>query len=320
MKEGNKIATKNDIEEAESNEPLDDSTRQVLDDYSQKFLNFIQQEKEKVRKQALQESEKLLAETQKKGRLAYEETIRQANKESAELMSRSEERANRVTVEAERLFQVVMELRDKTQKDVEELRQSLQRDSDALIASIQQANKAMAESKASVAREFEASAATVAEIVEDLRNVVSQAAVRPELPAESSEPPKPRVTSEQSPAKTPPKQTDDIGQASAKTQPRQMDEASKKQGEKSFVGTINFDIDKGNAALYRRFKEALSKVPGLEISMAEDSSKDRAHIVAFASRSILLMNILHQMSLVKSATAEKGTIEVVLQEADRWVG
>jgi len=54
--------------------------------------------------------------------------------------------------------------------------------------------------------------------------------------------------------------------------------------------------------------------------MAEDSSKDRAHIVAFASRSILLMNILHQMSLVKSAVAERGTIEVVLQEADRWVG
>ena len=42
--------------------------------------------------------------------------------------------------------------------------------------------------------------------------------------------------------------------------------------------------------------------------------------MAFASRPILLMNILHQMSLVRTATADKGTIEVVLQETDRWVG
>ena len=61
-------------------------------------------------------------------------------------------------------------------------------------------------------------------------------------------------------------------------------------------------------------------MPGLEISMTDDSSKDKVKIVAFASRPIPLLNILQQMSLVKSAVEEDNNIQVVLQDADRWIG
>ena len=103
-------------------EQLDESTRQVLDDYSRKFLSFIQQEKERIRKQAFQESEKLLAEAEKKGRLAYDEAIQQANRESALVLARSKDQAKHVAAEADRLLQAVVELKDKTQQDIEEIR------------------------------------------------------------------------------------------------------------------------------------------------------------------------------------------------------
>ena len=64
-------------------------------------------------------------------------------------------------------------------------------------------------------------------------------------------------------------------QATTKGGAKQQDDATRRQSERSFVGTLNFDIEKGSAALYRRFKEALSRIPGLEISMAEDASRTK---------------------------------------------
>jgi len=305
MKEANKVATRGDSEGTDVNEQLDESTRQVLDDYSRKFLSFIQQEKERIRKQSLQESEKLLAEAEKKSRLAYDEAIQQANRESASVLARSKDQAKQVAAEADRLLQAVIDLKEKTRRDVEEIRTRLQQEADALVESIQQNNKVMAESRAALAREFEASEAAIEEALQGLKSTTKNATPEPQATTQVVETTNAKASSES---------------ATTKGSPKQQDESTKRQGEKSFVGTLNFDIEKGSAALYRRFKESLSRIPGLEISMADDSSKDKARIVAFASRPILLMNILHQMSLVRTATADKGTIEVVLQETDRWVG
>ncbi len=303
MKETNKLATRTESEEfGAPSEPLDDGTRQVLDDYSRKFLSFIQQEKERIRKQALQESDKLLADAEKKSRAAYDEAMQQANRDSSLLLARSREQANHVVVEAERLYRTVVELRDKTEREIDEARARLQREAEALIESLQQDDKTTAESMAAIARDFEDSAAAIAQALQSLKPASKNVSIQTAPPAEQ---PKPKEPTEPPPSKP---------------QAKQQEDNSKKQGDKSFIGTINFEIDKGSAALYRRFKEAISRIPGLEISMSEDSSKDKAKIVAFASRPILLMNVLHQMSLVKSAVADKGTIEVALQETDRWVG
>jgi hypothetical protein len=305
MKEANKVATRGDSEATEVSEQLDESTRQVLDDYSRKFLSFIQQEKERIRKQALQESEKLLAEAEKKGRVAYDDAIQQASRDSAAVLARSKDQAKHVAAEADRLLQAVIELKEKTQRDIEEARTRLQEEADALVESIQQNNKVIAESRATLAREFDASTATIAQALQGLRSATKNTAPEAQATTQAVETTNTKASSEQ---------------ATTKGASRQQDDNNKRQGDRSFVGTLNFDIEKGSAALYRRFKEALSRIPGLEISMADDSSKDKARIVAFASRPILLMNILHQMSLVRTATADKGTIEVVLQETDRWVG
>lgn len=304
MKETNKLATRAESEEvSQSNEPLDEGTRQVLDEYSRKFLSFIQQEKERIRKQALQESDKLLAEAEKKSRIAYDEAMQQANRDSSLIVTRSREQANHVVVEAERLFRAVVELRDKSEREIDEARVQLQHETETLLESIQQNSKNVAESRAALNKEFEDSAAAIAQALQGLKPASKSAIVEP---PPAPEPPKQKASAPDQPV--------------AKAPAKQQEDSSKKQADKSFVGTISFEIDKGSAALYRRFKEAIARIPGLEISMSEDSSKDRARIVAFASRPILLMNILHQMSLVKSAVSDKGTIEVALQETDRWVG
>ncbi len=304
MKETNKLATRAESEElSQPTEPIDEGTRQVLDDYSRKFLSFIQQEKERIRKQALQESDKLLADADKKSRIAYDEAMQQANRDSTLILTRSREQANHVVVEAERLFRAVVELRDKSEREIDEARAQLQQQTETLLESIQQNNQKMADSRAALSKEFEDSATAIAQALQGLKPASKSAVVEP---PPAAEPLKQKTTPPEQPiAKIPAKQQEDV---------------SKKQADKSFVGTINFEIDKGSAALYRRFKEAIARIPGLEISMSEDSSKDKARIVAFASRPILLMNVLHQMSLVKSVVADKGTLEVALQETDRWVG
>ncbi len=304
MKETNKLATRAESEDlSQPTEPIDEGTRQVLDDYSRKFLSFIQQEKERIRKQALQESDKLLAEADKKSRIAYDEAMQQANRDSTLILTRSREQANHVVVEAERLFRAVVELRNRTEREIDEARGKLQQEAETLLESIQQNNQTVVETRAALAKEFEDSAAAIAQALQGLKPAPKGAVVEP---PPAIEPPKQKAAAQEQPV--------------AKAPAKQQEDNSKKQADKSFVGTINFEIDKGSAALYRRFKEAIARIPGLEISMSEDSSKDKARIVAFASRPILLMNILHQMSLVKSVVADKGTIEVALQETDRWVG
>jgi hypothetical protein len=221
------------------------------------------------------------------------------------VLARSKDQAKRVAAEADRLLQAVIELKEKTLREAEEIRTRLQQEADALVESIQQNNRVISESRATLAKELEASEAAIGQALQGLRATMKNTPPEPPATTQVVETTNVKASSEQS---------------TTKGSPKQQDESSKRQGEKSFVGTLNFDIEKGSAALYRRFKESLSRIPGLEISMADDSSKDKARIVAFASRPILLMNILHQMSLVRTATADKGTIEVVLQETDRWVG
>jgi membrane-associated HD superfamily phosphohydrolase len=281
---------------------MDDSTRQVLDDYSRRLLGFIQQEKEKVRKQARDESARVLADAQSRGQLAYEQIVKDANAEAERVTASSREYANQITGEMQRLLQSMVELREKTQKDVDDIRNRLQLEAASVVESIRRTDKAIADSKAKLAKEFEASASSLTQAMQGLRIE-----------------PKTRQAPER-PQSTNPQEDVVEGAADIAANPTRSEEFSKKHNEKAFSGTINLEIEKGSSPLLKRFKEALAKVPGLEISATDDYSKERARVVAFASRPIILMNILNQMALVKSVVVDKNAIQIVLQDPDRWVG
>jgi hypothetical protein len=301
MKEANKTTATATQDENGATDVMDDSTRQVLDDYSRRLLGFIQQEKEKVRKQARDESARVLADAQSRGQVAYEQIVKDANGEAERVTASSREYANQITGEMQRLLQSMVELREKTQKDVDDIRNRLQLEAASVVESIRRTDKAIADSKAKLAKEFEASASSLTQAMQGLR-IEPKTRQAPERPQNAD--PQEKVVEDA---------------ADIAANPR-SEEFSKKHNEKAFSGTINLEIEKGSSPLLKRFKEALAKVPGLEISATDDYSKDRARVVAFASRPIILMNILNQMALVKSVVVDKSAIQIVLQDPDRWVG
>jgi hypothetical protein len=302
MKEPNKTATMISQEENGTTDNIDESARQVVDDYSRRLLGFIQQEREKARKQSREESARVLAEAQSRGQLAYEQIVREANAEADRITTFSRDQADQLTADVQKLLQTLIDLRDKSQKDIEDIRNRLQLEAASLAEAMRRTDKAIADSRGRLAKEFEASASSLTQVMQALR-------VQPR-PRQTPEAPLNTVSGDEG--------IDTM--SGVVTSAPHSEEFPKKHSDKTFSGTINLEIEKGSSALLKRFKEALGKVPGLEISATDDYSKDKARIVAFASRPIILMNILNQMSLVKGVTADKSSIQIVLQDPDRWVG
>jgi hypothetical protein len=302
----NRTATRTEPAATSSIDAVDESTRQVVDDYSRKFLSFIQQEKDKVRRQAQEESEKIIAEADKRALSVYEKAVKDADAQSQRVLAQCSAQERHLLGEAERLTQAISEMRAKAQREIDGLRSRLQRESDTVTESLRQSDKAIAEATAKLAVEFDDSAAAIARLVRiKIPDVTPpQEAAEATHPSPPAEPARTRLARDE---------------AAVRTLPRE-DGSSKKHNDRAFVGTINLEVEKGSPAIFARFKDALSKVAGLEISMTEDLSKERARLVAFAGRPVPLLATLHQMSLVKTAIAEKGTIEVVLQDVDRWIG
>ena len=304
MKEVSRTATKAAPEAPEGPDVLDEGMREAADEYSRKFLNFIQQEKDKVRKNALDESEKIIADAHAKSRQLLDKALRDAAAESDSITGRARESASVLTSEADRLLKAVATLREKAEKEIEDLRVALRQEAEAVAEAIRQRDQKIDAAHDKLRKEFEASSSIVAELrqrlEQDARIAESVSNRRQAAAAEA--------------------RTKDTREEPAGRPVAREDDYSKRHSDKAFVGTLNLEVSKGTAALSKRFRESLSKVAGLEISVADDSAKDKTKIVAFASRPLPLLNILHQMSLVKSAVADDDGVRVVLQETDQWLG
>jgi hypothetical protein len=287
----------------DSNISLEESTRSVLDDYSHKLLGLIQQEREKIRKQAILEAEKILTDAEHKAKLAYEKAIKNAESETSSIVSNCTELASKLSQEADRVSRIMTVLKEKTERQIVDLSVQIHNDVKEITESLQRTDKALSEIKANLDSEFSESTSIINDLKQRFQNIQSPR-IEKEIPNDA--PVSPNLTA--------------IREEKILKIPRKEERNTTKPGDKTFVGTLNIEAHKNSLALSRRFKESLSKVPGLEISMTDDSAKDKVKIVAFASRPIPLLNILQQMSLVKSAFEEDNNIQVVLQDADRWIG
>ncbi len=303
MKEMSNIPELNEVDTT-ANRSLDQTTQDVLNDYSQKLLSLIQQEKEKIRRQAAVESDKITAEAERKAKLAYEKTIKNAEAEASIIIANCNTISIKLSDEAEQLSRIVHILKDKTDKQISEFSSQLQQQSEEMAEFLKNTEKSVSDLKKKLEQDF----AESIDLIDALKNGINVS----DSPYEG-------------------KDTGDDIEESTLLQPTREEKAvkvprkeerssSNRSSDKTFVGTINIEVHRGSLALSRRFKEAFSKVPGLEISMTDEAAKDKLKIVAFISKPLPLLNILQQMSLVKSATGENGQIEVVLQDTDRWVG
>ncbi len=287
----------------DSNISLEESTRSVLDDYSHKLLSLIQQERDKIRKQATLESEKILADAEHKAKLTYEKAIKNAESETSSIVSSCNELASKLSQEADRVSRIMTILKEKTERQITDLSVQIHNDVKEVTESLQRTDKALSEIKANLDSEFSESTSIINDLKQRFQTIQAPK-IEKEIANDTAISSNLTVIRDEKNVKI----------------PRREERNTSKPGDKTFVGTLNIEAHKNSLALSRRFKEALSKVPGLEISMADDSAKDKVKIVAFASKPMPLLNILQQMSLVKSAVEEDNNIQVVLQDADRWIG
>ncbi len=300
MKELGKTGATGETETLATGETIDDGMREVLDDYSRKFLSFIQQERERIRKQVLAESERTLVEAQHRAKIAHDRILKEAQSEADELLAKCRDASEQIVSEMDKVSALIQDIKGTAEKHVEEFRENLRRQAGLVADTIHKADRAISESCEQLNSELLAVAGAAAELRKQLSAIKSP---------ESSE--------AQRSSKRPDGEREEKPAAAASSEEQQQ---QSKKVEKNFVGTLNLHVYKGTPALFRRFREALARVPGLEISMTDDFGKDRAKVVVFINRPMPLLGILQQMSLVKSAAGDGATIEVVLEEADRWVG
>jgi len=292
-----------DVIDTTNNRSIDQTTQEVLTDYSQKLLSLIQQEKEKIRRQAIVESEKITSEAERKAKLAYDKAVKNAETEASTIISNCNVISAKLSDEAEQLSRIVHILKEKTDSQIREFSTQLQHQAEEISEFISHTEKSVSELKKKLDEDFSESIDLIdalkkgIEVTEDPQNEKDSNDAIEEIPILQ------------------PSREDKVVKV-----PRKEERNSTRTSDKTFVGTLNIEVHRGSLALSRRFKEALSKIPGLEISMTDEATKDKLKIVAFVSKPLPLLNILQQMSLVKSAVGENGQIEIVLQDTDRWVG
>ncbi len=306
MKEANKVTGKATLEEQDKDDTLDDNTREVVDEYSRKFLVFIQQEKDRARKNALSESEKIVTDAEKKGQLVYEKTIHGANAEAESIIARAKEVAKQITTNTDKYLKVANEARVNAEKVIEDAKNELRRQSEIIVEYYRKQEKVLIDIEEKLGQELSSSSSMLVDLKQEIeQNTKTDRVIAPSQPEEPPVVPEKTKTNREEPVN--------------RSQSSQEDPV-KRQSEKTYVGTINIDVFRKNPVVSKRFRESLGKIPGFEISLVDDSAKDRAKIVAYANQPLPILNVLHQMSLVRSAIADEDTIKVVLQDSDAWVG
>jgi hypothetical protein len=305
VKEISKVTGKSTLEEAEKNDIVDENTREVVDEYSRKFLAFIQQEKDRARKNALNDSEKILDEAEKKGQLVYDKAIREATSEAEHIVERAKEATKQITVNTERFLKMANEVRENAQKEIENAKTELMRQSETILEFYREQEKTLTDIGEKLEKGFNASFSTLADLEQEIEQTVRTNHV--------VSPPQSEAPSATSTRKTNREEPESHARSTHEDTP-------KRQGEKTYVGTINIVVFRKNTVLSKRFREGLAKIPGFEISLVDESAKDHTKIVAYANQPLPILNVFHQMSLVRSAMADADSIRVVLQEGDTWVG
>ena len=144
---------------------LEESTRSVLDDYSHKLLGLIQQERDKIRKQATLEAEKILADAEHKAKSVYDKAIKNAESETSSIVSSCTELASKLSREADRVSRIMTVLKEKTDRQIADLSVQIHNEVKEITESLQRTDKALSEIKANLDSEFSESTS----IINDLK-------------------------------------------------------------------------------------------------------------------------------------------------------
>ncbi|RLC60789.1 MAG: hypothetical protein DRI01_09630 [Chloroflexi bacterium] len=290
-----------------------EETLDIFEEYKRKLTEAIEKEKERVRKQAEQESASIIAEAKQKAQQIAEETIREAEKESAGILAKSRELAEETISEAERFVEAMTKIKQEMEQEIEKATEKVRQEGDIVTETIHKAEKTIGEARDKLKDEFEESVNVITEIRHKLEQVTEAAGHETKEEAEHQGGPiefAPGVTYEKTEIVEP-------------TVAEAKDSVSQEVDDgKLFVGTMELDIiPPGDSVSLERLQKRLSRIPGLELLLVNDSVAERTRVTVFIAKPLPLLRILKEMAPVRDAVKnEDGSIQVVLQASDGWIG
>jgi hypothetical protein len=295
--------TTNAMQEAE--ETLD-----TFYEYTRKLVDSLQQEKEKVRMQALQESRTIIEQAEQKARQIYIRAMQDAAKESAGILTKSRELAKLIVSEAERFTKAVTELEQNTEQEIEATKAKVRQEASAITEAVYEGEKSISDAKDKLKNEFEESVKVITEIRHKLEQATKTAESKTEK--EVTRPAEPVRQS----AVAPRDREKVLEPAKTEVNERPIE----RQNYEPAVGTITLDVYSKDPIQFERFQKYFTKIRNLEVSLVDNTIKDKIKITIFVSEPLPLLSMLNEMALVKSAVPDKDGIRVVLEESDLWRG
>ncbi len=302
-------------------ESLDEGTREILNDYTRKFATFIQHEKDRVKKQAVEDAEKLAAEGERKARQAYEKAMRDARADSEALLAKTRGAVREMVDEVTRLSETIADLKQKVEKDINDIAARLNKQEEAVGEALRKGEQAISEASGRLQADLEASSTGVIALKESLLERVKE--LVPDGRSAAAEPPTQARASEGGASARSREAPESVAAARASEgdgPPKPREGAPRRHADRTFVGPLKIELYNGNPGLYRRFSEGLAKTANLEISQIEDAMGDRMRMVVVAGQPLPLLSIISQMTFVRSAVADEDRLKVVLHQTDRWMG
>lgn len=283
-------------------------TLTVFDEYREKFVEAIRQEKERVRQQALQESSDIIEQAEQKARQLYEKAIKNAEKESARILTKSGDLAKLIISEVDRYAKAVTELRQNTEKEIDAAKATLQEEAEVIAKTIRNGEKIIDDTKNKLQDEFEESNRVIIETKRKIEQFIIAAEGETEEDIISA-------------IKTvdPPVVTKSAREETAvQTKVKVDDDSLEWDEDKLLAGTLLLDVSAKSAVQSKKFQQSLNKIHNLEVSLVDNSMEDITRITVFASRPMPLLKVLNEMASVTKVVADKGSIRVDLGTRDLW--
>lgn len=283
-------------------------TLAILDEHTQNLIEAIQQEKEKLRTQALEESRKIISEAENEARQIIMKAIRDAENQSTGVLTRSTELVDLMIDEAEKSKSDVAELKQNTKKEIEASKVKLRREADIINEIISETEKTIHNAIDGLQYQFEGWVKTATEA----RKELEQAAKAMENITHIEN--KHLGESTRSLKET----TSDIEGITELTEAKVHDQSSNKDDDKHFVGTLYLEVLSERSSEYKKLQGYLAKIPNIEVLSVDDAEDNVKKINIFLSKPCPLIKILNEMTFVTKAVADKGNIRVDLRTADLW--
>lgn len=307
-----------------------------FDELKQRFLEALESERERIKEQAERESASIIAKAEQEAKRIAAEIVIRAEEESKRVIAEARERAEHIAEErikqaeseSSSFTTAVMDLLEQTVREAERLASDASLIRQKLESELKNAQeKARQEAKAVTDEQkvdniiVEAKNELQPDIVEHVASVTERktdstqasGVIKPDTTkeAENTGSGQGHVSTSMHGRKEGQEETAEIAK-----QPN----AKKANDDKTFVGTVQFNIAGPNSASLRGLLEHLHRSYGIEVLSMKKLKNGMTKVDILVRKPIPMLKILKQMASVSDAFEAENNIQIELAVAPQWVG